>query len=175
MESYTTLLLILLIGFAIYYLLRDKLFDLPDSESDSDSDAESFRESIPAPSSIEVRQAPLYPPQQVSSSGPNPPNQTVPTDEITVHSPPRATDPYDASYEHSDHPEKLRHPERSFRAPPMNDHTQVAVQAGIASSIHPPTADRANLYAEEMIQNGGELMPGIFANDTFDDQSYSAF
>lgn len=169
MESYTTLLLILLIGFGVYYLVRDKLFDLPDSDQDS------FGDSIPAPASIEIRQAPLYPPQQVTSSGPNPPQQRIVDEEVIVHSSPHPTDPYDGTHESSEHPEQLRHPERSFRAPPLNDHTQVAVQAGIASPIHQTSSDQATHYAQEMIQNGGELMPGIFANDTFTDTSYSSF
>ena len=122
---------------------------------------------VPAPTSIEIRQAPIYPPRTVSPSGPNSPNQEAPS-EMIIHSEPGPKDPYYESQESSDIPENLRHPERSFRPPPLNNNTSIAVEAGIAStgnSGHNP----------EFIQGGGEFMPGIFANDTLSDKSYSDF
>ena len=168
MNSYLAVLAVLAIGFAVYLLFRDQLFDLPDP-------SDSFHASIPAQAGIEIRQAPIYPPQQVASSGPHSPQQGSRESGVDVYAAPDPKDPYAEPQESSEIPENLRHPERSFRAPPMNDQRQIAVQAGIASPIHQVSSDQAQMYAQEMIQNGGELMPGIFANDTFNDASFSAF
>jgi hypothetical protein len=168
MNSYLAVIAILIIGFIVYTLYRDQFFDLPDS-------ADPFHTSIPAQAGIEIRQAPLYPPRTVTASGPHSPQQASQEEGVHVYAPPQAKDPYAESQESSEIPENLRHPERSFRAPPMNDQRQIAVQAGIASPIHQVSSDQAQMYTEEMIQNGGELMPGIFANDTFNDSSFSAF
>jgi hypothetical protein len=51
----------------------------------------------------------------------------------------------------------------------------MAVQAGIASDHHQVSSDNAQMFQQEMIQGGGEFMPGIFANDTFNDTSFSSF
>jgi len=37
------------------------------------------------------------------------------------------------------------------------------------------SSDNPQQFQEEMIQGGGEFMPGIFANDTYNDNSYSTF
>lgn len=168
MNSYLAIIAILVIGFIVYFLFRDHIFDLPDL-------GDSFHASIPSSAGVEIRQAPLYPPRTVASSGPHPPSQSSEEEGVHVYAPPQATDPYAESQESSEIPENLRHPERSFRAPPMNDQRHLAVQAGIASPIHQVSSDQAQMYTQEMIQNGGELMPGIFANDTFNDSSFSAF
>lgn len=167
MNSYLSIFFILIIGFAVYFLLRDKLFDSDESQP------ETFE--IPSPTSIEVRQAPLYPQRTISSSGPNPPNQQAPANEAVVYAPPSPNDPYNESQESSEHPENLRHPERSFRPSTMNENTSMAVQAGIASDHHQVSSDNAQMFQQEMIQGGGEFMPGIFANDTFNDTSFSSF
>lgn len=168
MNSYLAIVSLLVIGFAVYFMFRDQLFDLPDS-------MDQFHASIPAQAGVEIRQAPIYPPRQVASSGPHSPQQASQQDGVDVYAPPGPKDPYAEHQESSEIPENLRHPERSFRAPPMNDQRQIAVQAGIASPIHQVSSDQAQMYTQEMIQNGGEYMPGIFANDTFNDSSYSSF
>jgi len=169
MNSYLAVVVILLIGFAVYYMFQDKLFDLPDS-------MDQFQESIPAQAGVEIRQAPIYPPRQVASSGPHSPQQASQQEgTMDVYAPPGPKDPYAEPQESSEIPENLRHPERSFRAPPTNDQRQLAVQAGIASPHHQVSSDQAQMYSQEMIQNGGEYMPGIFANDTFNDSSFSSF
>ena len=156
---------IILVGFVAYFLLRDRIFGSEESE-------EAFE--VPAPSSIEVRQAPLYPPRTIVSSGPQAPSQ-APENEIVVHGEPSATDPYHESQESSDIPEHLRHPERSFRSPPLNDSTSLAIPSGIASERLQVSADNSQQFQQEFIQGGGEFMPGIFANDTFHDTSFSTF
>ena len=171
MTSYLTIFITLVIGFAVYFIFRDYVFD--PSEERFASAAASL--SVPAPASIEIRQAPLYPPRQVAASGPNPPSASDDREEVVVYAPPTATDPYAEMHEDSEIPEHLRHPERAFRPPPMNDHTGIAVQSGVASQSVQMSSDNSQEYQQEMIQGGGEFMPGIFANDTLNDASFSAF
>ena len=173
MNSYFHLFGVILIGFAIYFLIRDKIFDPPSADLPSEMFNAPIAPSIPAPASIELRQAPLYPPRTITSSGPNPPSQ--PSNEVRVYGEPTPTDPQHTYQESSDIPEKLRNPENSFRPPPHNDQHTIAEQAGIASQQHQVTSDNPQQYQEELIQSGGEFMPGIFANDTYNDNSFSAF
>ncbi len=170
MKSYIYLLTIISIGFTVYWLIKDKLFDIP---LEINIKSENFE--IPAKAPIEIRQAPIYPERTVASSGPNPPNQTDSSDVMIVHSEPNPKDPYYESQESSDIPENLRHPERSFRAPPMNDNTRIAVESGVASNVMQVSAANTQTYSTDTIQNGSEFMQGVFANDTFSDASYSAF
>lgn len=170
MKSYIYLLSIISIGFSIYWLIKDKIFDTP---TEINMKSENFE--IPARASIEIRQAPIYPERTVASSGPNPPNQTDSSDVMIVHSEPVAKDPYYESQESSDIPESLRHPERSFRAPPINDNTRIAVESGVASNVMQISADNSQQFSTDAIQNGSEFMQGVFANDTFSDATYSAF
>ena len=166
------LVVIMVVGFVAYWFLRDRLFGGEIITVDA-FQALSFA-STPAPASIEIRQAPLYPERTIVSSGPNSPNQ-APQEEVIHYAPPQATDPYSHPQESSEHPENLRHPERSFRPPPLNDNTSVAQSSGIASTTQQVTASGAQGFSTEIIQGGGEFMPGIFANDTFDDRSFSSF
>ena len=183
-SSYLYLFGILVIGFAVYYVaIREKIFDIPDTFLPSEIAAP------PAASTIEVRQAPLYPPRSVSPSGPSAPSQAPPkesphaemagaqdaqrgeyTGDATL-----PLDPYRKHQESSDIPENLRHPERSFRAPPVNDQTSLAVSSGIASHTNHVSSDHSQQFQTETISGGGEFMPGIFANDTFHDASFSTF
>jgi len=172
MSSSLYLVGILLVGFVVYYFIRDKLFDNEDIVVLS---PENFTPSVPAPASIEIRQAPIYPSQAVSSSGPNPPSQAAPDGETVIYGDPQATDPYHQSQESSDIPENLRHPERAFRPPPMNDQTSLAVQSGVASHTTQVSGDNSQRFQTETITGGGEFMPGIFANDSFHDNSFSSF
>jgi hypothetical protein len=158
---------IIIIGFVAYLFIRDYIFD-------SDHFADTFVNSIPIPASapLEIHQAPIYPPRVVSPSGPNAPN-ALPGSEVVVHPAPEAKDPYYESNESSDIPENLRHPERSFRPPPNNNNTSVAIHSGVASAVTNPSSGQG--FQQEFIQGGGEFMPGIFANDTMDDKTFSAF
>jgi hypothetical protein len=154
---------ILLLGFVIYWVLRDRLFPAD----------EGFEH--PAYAGLEVRQAPIYPPRTVTPSGPNPPNQAAPEDEVVIHGEPSPKDPYHESQESSAIPENLRHPERSFRPPPMNDNVNIASEAGIASQELQIVPQNIQKYSTEFTQGGGEFMEGVFANDTYSDTNYSAF
>jgi hypothetical protein len=149
---------ILLAGFVVYSLFRDRLFDSMDMEP-----FQASRESIPAPAPLLIREAPVYP------SGPSPPSQ-APSEEVVVYGPPQAVDPYQGHQESSAIPETLRHPERAYRPAPPQEHTSLAVQAGIASPVSSGPS-----MSTEMIQNGGEFMSGVFANDNFDESTFSSF
>jgi hypothetical protein len=170
MNSYVYIFGILIVGFIFYFFMKDKIFD---QHTGLQKNTETFE--VPAPASIEIRQAPLYPPRVVMPSGPNPPSQEAPSNEIVVYGEPKPTDPYYESQESSDIPENLRYPERSFRPPPLNNNTSIAVEAGIASNNIQVTSDNSQKINPDFIQAGGEFMPGIYANDTFSDKSYSAF
>ena len=171
MNSYLYVFGILLLGFFVYFLLKDKIFD---SQSLTPIKAtEPFE--IPAPASIEIRQAPIYPERTIMASGPNPPSQEAPNNEIVVYGQPVPKDPYYESHESSDIPERQRYPERSFRPPPPNNNTSIAVEAGIASNNLQVSPDNSQKFQPEFIQGGGEFMPGIYANDTYSDTNYSAF
>ena len=165
MKTYIYIFGILLVGFMIYFYIKDSLFS-------SYVKVETFE--IPAPTSIEIRKAPNYPPREVMSSGSNPPSQE-PSNDLVIYGEPGAKDPYYESQESSDIPENLRYPERSFRPPPLNNNTSIAVDAGIAGNNTQTSSDNSQEFAPEFIQGGGEFMPGIFANDTLSDKSYSSF
>lgn len=183
--SYFYLFAILLVGFVAYLFFRDQIF--PDTDATQDSYVSAIQ---PGPAGIEIRQAPLYPERGPTvPSGPHAPGQQGSAEEV-VYAPPTATDPYATSQESSDHPERLRHPERAYRPPPVNDHTALAVQSGVAGTQHQVSADASQRFSTEMIQNGGgpaeggysmqsdgamEVMPGVFANDTFSDTNYTMF
>ena len=169
MNSYVVLISILLVGFAVYLMIRDKVFTIDDSPAPM----EHFE--VPAPASIEIRQAPVYAPRDIASSGPNAPDTAAPSKETVIYGEPQATDPYREQQESSDIPENLRHPERAFRPPPANDMTSLAVQSGVASHTTQASNDNAQTFQTEIIQGGGEFMPGIFANDTYNDASFSSF
>jgi hypothetical protein len=167
MTSYVKIVAILLLGFLVYYLIKDSIFENNSTKN------ESFE--IPAPSSIEIRQAPLYPPRTVAPSGPNPPSQEAPNNEIVVHNSPQPTDPYYEAQDSSDIPERQRYPERSFRSPPLNNNTTIAVESGVASNNIQVSSDNSQKFSTDFIQSGGEFMPGIYANDTYNDTNFSAF
>lgn len=176
MNPYLSLTLLLLIGFGIYFLIRDKIFDMPSGKHVTFAEESFVMANVnhqPAPASIEIRQAPIYPERTITPSGPNPPNQAPPAGEEVVYADPAPKDPYYEKQDSADIPEHLRYPERSFRPAPMNNNTTVAVDAGIASQHLQVNNDNSQKYQQEMIQGGGEFMPGIYANDTFNDANYS--
>lgn len=167
MNSYIYIFGLLLVGFFVYFLIKDKIFENTEIKN------EAFE--VPAPASIEIRQAPIYPERTIMPSGPNPPSQEAPNNEIVVYGEPQPKDPYYEQQESSDIPENMRYPERSFRPPPLNNNTSIAVEAGIASNNIQVTSDNSQKFQPDFIQGGGEFMPGIFANDTLSDKSYSTY
>jgi hypothetical protein len=175
MKSYSYVIGLILVGFVVYLLIKDFIFNNSSTTLQYSKDANRETFEVPAPASIEIRQAPIYPPRTVAPSGPNPPSQVAPENETVVYGNPQPEDPYYEPQESSDIPERQRHPERSFRPPPPNTNTTVAVEAGIASNNIQVTSDNSQKFQPDFIQGGGEFMPGIFANDTYSDTSFSAF
>ncbi len=173
MNSYIYIFGLLLVGFVVYFFVKDSIFEQVPQDDKYTKRSEGFE--VPAPASIELRKAPIYPERVIMPSGPNPPSQEAPKGEMVVYGEPAASDPYYEAQESSDIPENLRYPERSFRPPPLNNNTSIAVEAGIASNNIQVTADNSQKFQPDFIQGGGEFMPGIFANDTFSDKSYSAY
>jgi hypothetical protein len=169
MSSVATILLLVVVGFVVYSLFRDRLFDSFEMEPFLSN--EKAMEGVPAPAPLLVRQAPVYPEREVTPSGPSPPAQASSTEEMTVYGPPQASDPYDTPQESSALPETLRHPERAYRPAPSANHTSLARDSGLASEM----SSGPGVRSTEMIQNGGQFMEGVYANDSFEDAHFSSF
>lgn len=109
--------------------------------------------------------------------GPSAPSQAPPMNEVIYQPEEGPRDPSAESYESSEMPERLRHPERSFRPAPGNTEPTLweAQAAGIAGPPDPSQLQQAQMFSLEMAENGGEIMPGIFANDTLAPTNFSGF
>lgn len=86
-----------------------------------------------------------------------------------------AFDPSEHMEESAQIPERLRHPERSFSPGYVNDETQNAVASGVASYSANVTARAEQTFGPEFVQNGGQFMEGIAANDDSAAVAYSGF
>jgi hypothetical protein len=84
-------------------------------------------------------------------------------------------DPSEHVEESAQIPERLRHPERSFSPGYVNDETQNAVASGVASYSANVTARAEQTFGPEFVQNGGQFMEGIVANDDSAAVAYSGF
>lgn len=84
-------------------------------------------------------------------------------------------DPSEHTEESAQIPERLRHPERSFSPGYVNDETQNAVASGVASYSANVTARAEQTFGPEFVQNGGQFMEGIVANDDSAAVAYSGF
>jgi len=84
-------------------------------------------------------------------------------------------DPNEHTEESAQIPERLRHPERSFSPGYVNDETQNAVASGVASYSADVTARAEQTFGPEFVQNGGQFMEGIVANDDSAAVAYSGF
>jgi hypothetical protein len=112
-------------------------------------------------------------PRIISPSGPGAPNERAPTDSF-VAPPEEPYDPQEQTYESSEHPNRLRYPERLY-GPGLepNDKTS-AVESGIASSSHQATMNAYQVFGPEFAQNGGLFMDSVIANDSSVETSYSS-
>lgn len=93
-------------------------------------------------------------------------------------SPPKEEVPFDkdeSTYESAQIPERLRHPERSFSPGFVNDETGTAVASGVASYSAGVTRKAEQAFGPEFVQNGGQFMGGVTANDDSLAVSYSGF
>lgn len=93
-------------------------------------------------------------------------------------SPPKEEVPFDKeenTYESAQIPERLRHPERSFSPGFINDETGGAVASGVASYSAGVTRKAEQTFGPEFVQNGGQFMGGVTANDDSLAVAYSGF
>jgi len=166
MNSYIVIFGILLLGFFVYFFMKDRIFknEIPETY-----------QSNPAPIHLENTKPQLYPQNVITSSGPNPPNSSASSQEIVMYSSPSPTDPYQETHVSSEIPEELRHPERAYRPAHNNTNTNLANQSGNASSTIQVSSDASQQMESDIIQGGGEFMPGIFANDTLVPTHFSTF
>ena len=51
----------------------------------------------------------------------------------------------------------------------------MAMAAGLAGRPDPSQLQQSQMFNLEMAENGGEIMPGIFANDTLTPTNFSGF
>lgn len=166
-SSYLPVVGILLLTFIVYMALRPLIFGVTDSFEPNTQ---------PAQAPLEIRQGPAFEkPRRIAASGPNPPSQAAEEGEAVIYAEPAAADPFAGAQQAADAPEDLRHPERTFRPAPQNDMTGLAVGAGIAGEPAQNSPQAYQKFGTDFIQNSGEFMTGIYANDTTSDTSYSAF
>jgi hypothetical protein len=132
---------------------------------DKDTFISQKTQEMPEAVSREEPVAVAAPPAPAPAPAPSPqPRQRMPE--------PQDSDPYDETHGDSDIKENLRRPERLFGPTSAPDNTDTAVSSGVASSV---TNTSFTTFSPEFAQNGGEFIPGgIFANDTFEDQNFSA-
>ena len=119
---------------------------------------------------------PTLPERTVTSGGPSSPNVVLKESMATVIAEPETpNDPYDQR--EGSHPiqDSMRYPERSFGPAGQNSITDIATESGIASKNVQNVQNSARVFSPEFSQNGGYVADEVVANDTFDDQSYSAF
>jgi hypothetical protein len=171
MNPYLSIFIILIIGFVIYFSIKDRLFENSIALDGFNIPAQSH------PAQAQLIQSPSanYPERVVASSGPNPPSQSAPQNQVIIHGEPAPTDPYSESQDTSDIPERLRHPERSYRSTPLNTNSSMAVDGGLSGTTHQVSSDNSQTFENDFVQSGTEFMPGIFANDTYSDTNFSTF
>jgi hypothetical protein len=115
------------------------------------------------------------PPPEVAPSGPSAPAERAPNVAVIVP-PEEPYDPQEQPQESSDHPNRLRYPERLYGPGLDQDSNEVnAVGSGIASNSHQATMNAYQVFSPEFAQNGGLFMDnGVMANDTAVKLEYSS-
>ena len=115
----------------------------------------------------EFKAPPLVAVKEVSLPGPPTKTVIVPSEE--------PYDPQEQLNESSDHPERLRRPERLYSPGLEQSDTTTAVESGIASNSHMATMSAYQSFGPEFAQNGGQFMDnGVIANDTSVKLDYSS-
>jgi hypothetical protein len=125
-------------------------------------------------SNVITIEKPVAPTKIISSGGPNTPSEKPPTESM-VMPPEMPYDPQEQPYESSDHPDRLRHPERAYGPGLEQDNSTNAVESGIASNSYQQTMSAYQTFGPEFAQNGGAFMEnGVVANDTSLNIEYSS-
>lgn len=162
---------LLVLGLIVYAALK---YNLLDTGSIGSKTVEKFDPSTIPPMRDFIVEGP---PRTVASSGPNPPAQSSDGRIILHGSPaPSTEEPYQNVHESSEIPESMRYPERAYRPAPKNEQIQSSMDAGISGATNQGSAQNYQRYGLDTIQNSGEFMSGVYANDTSNnDASYSTF
>jgi hypothetical protein len=125
---------------------------------------ENFAKYNPAPA-VSTGIYPSEPLRTVSASGPNSPN-SAPSAKQEQNIVPAETpnDPLAETNKELPIKTDLRQPERMFSPPPPNTGTSQAVKSGISGDTEKAPSPSGK-FSQDFLQNGGEFMTGIFAND----------
>ena len=124
---------------------------------------------------VSEKQPVVYSARNIVGGGSSSPNQMADPHELRMSSPESPMDPYMPNEESASIPERLRHPDRMFQPAPSNVTHAIAEASGVASASANQAANALQAFTPEFAQNGGEFMQGIFANDSAEPGSYSAF
>lgn len=163
------ILCLIIIGFLFYYLYTSGAIIIPILQK-----SEEFE--MPARGADVIIPIVNEPARTITPSGPNPPTQDGLDGETVVYGEPTASDPYAEQTETADAPENIRQPDRAYRPAPQNNDTMIANAGGIASPVMSTTPGSIQAFNTDFIENRGEFMSGVFANDTSaDNMNFSAF
>lgn len=156
------LLCLIILGFLFYYLYISGAIVIPALQSLQK------KEDFEVPNQAAEVVVPIMnePERIMASSGPSSPSQASQENETVVYGEPSATDPYSEKTESANSPENLRHPERSYQPAVQNTETSIASSAGIASTSMTTTPGDIQAFNTDFIENRGEFMDGVFANDS---------
>jgi hypothetical protein len=93
-----------------------------------------------------------------------------------ITSEPVATDPYAEQVKAANAEESIRNPERMYRPTVQNTDTMIASASGVASPVTDTTMGAIQAFNTDFIENRGEFMSGVFANDSAaENMRFSAF
>ncbi len=150
--------------YGIYSFFTTRNYDAFDVNSQMYEESEVAR---PLPASS--------PERVVAPGGPGAPATKPPASTVSIVPPETPFDPMAQSYESSEIPERLRHPERVYSPGLVNDGTEQATASGIASMAQQETSASYQTFGPEFVSNGGTFMEeqGVMANDSMLDLSYS--
>jgi hypothetical protein len=121
-------------------------------------------------------EAPNPPPinHTITPAGPNAPAQQAPHEIRHIMAEEQPRDPFAEEQDDAYAPERVRNPERMYRAAPNNVDTGMAVGGGIAAELS-AVPQQMGQFSPEMAQNGGMFMDGIAANDLFDNGNFASY
>ena len=175
--NYAYPLLIIIIAFLLYDKFKHVLFgkreDFLSRSSTSSSNNIShnivvppMRDSLPSFSSEKT----------VAGAGPNSPSQIAPRDAVAVvHGEPQSNDlTYDYN-EPTNVTEGLTYPERYYRKPSVQNDVKLTQVEGLTGNSRQESSQNYQRYETDTIQNSGEFMNGIYANDTQIPSNFSSY
>jgi hypothetical protein len=155
-------ILMVAVLFYVYSLYSTQKEAFTYAEAVTEPSEPSAPPSLPAPA----------PPAPALPSPPAPSATPIVTASHSTREMPR--DPTDTQYESAQIPQRLRHPENSFSPGYVNDETDVTQASGVAGKAMLVTEHAEQTFGPELVQNGGEFMGGIMANDDSWNVSYSS-